>query len=257
MAESETADIFHRGRFCLVQPAGHGHRAGIDAMILASCVPDGFDGTLADLGSGAGAAGLAVLSRCAKAQAVLVENSPFMLSFAEKTLAHPANASFRARVHILACDVTLAGRARNKAGLADNSFDFVIMNPPFNARADRATPDNEKTRAHVMSEDLFNAWLRTAAAVVRPKGGLALIGRPSSMTEILPALEGRFGGVKITPVCPRRSCAAIRIVMVATRASRAGLQIMPPLVLHEGKGHDFLPRADAINNGRLSLWDEE
>lgn len=56
----ETLDVFHRGAFHLVQPALKGHRSGVDAMILASAVPNGFAGRVADLGSGAGAAGLAV-----------------------------------------------------------------------------------------------------------------------------------------------------------------------------------------------------
>jgi len=257
MAENETTDLFHRGRFYLVQPARQGHRSGVDAMILASCVPNGFAGRLADMGSGAGAAGFAVLSRCPQATATLVENSPFMLSFAEKTLAHPGNAVFRGRVDILEADITLTGKARRQAGLIDNSFDFVIMNPPFNSRADRVTPDREKERAHVMHEGLFDAWLRTAAAIARPQGGLALIARPSAIAEILAALNGRFGGVKIVPVYPRYSQAAIRIVMTATRASRAGLQMMPPLVLHKEEANAFTPRADGINNGRLSLWDDE
>jgi len=256
MTEGETTDIFHRGRFCLVQPARQGHRAGVDAMILAGCVPHCFVGKLVDMGSGAGAAGLAVLSRCPQARATLVEHSPFMLAFAEKTLAHPDNAAFRPRAEIIAADVTLTGRAREQAGLTDNSFDFVIMNPPFNNRADRAPPDGEKARAHVMHEGLFDAWLRTAAAIARPRGGLALIARPSSVANILAALAGRFGEVRIFPVYPRRSAAAIRIVIAAIRASRADLKLMPPLVLHEGAGHAFLPRADGINNGRLSLWDE-
>ena len=49
-------DVFHRGRFELVQPSGQGHRSGIDAMMLAAAVPEGFDGHCADLGAGAGAA---------------------------------------------------------------------------------------------------------------------------------------------------------------------------------------------------------
>ena len=46
-----TVDAFHRGAFLLAQPAGRGHRAGLDAMILAAAVPSGFTGRLADLGA--------------------------------------------------------------------------------------------------------------------------------------------------------------------------------------------------------------
>ncbi|AQS41079.1 MAG: Methyltransferase [Candidatus Tokpelaia hoelldobleri] len=254
-AETQTADIFHRGQFCLVQPAARGQRSGVDAMLLAGAVPQGFAGRLADLGAGAGAAGLAVAARCPDAQVALVENSPFMLEFARKTLEHRQNAALKPRLGIIAADVTLAGKSRRAAGLADNAFDFAIMNPPFNASRDRATPDAEKARAHVMGEGLWQTWIRTAAAIVRPRGGFALIARPVSIAGILSAFDRRFGGVKIVPVYPRAGDSAIRIVVAATRASRAGLQVAPPLVLHEGPGHTFSARADAINNGLASLWD--
>jgi len=254
-AETQTTDIFHRGRFCLVQPVVQGHRSGVDAMLLAGAVPQDFSGRLADLGAGAGAAGLAVAARCPEAQVALVENSPFMLEFSRKTFEHQQNTALKPRLEIIAADVTLTGKARVAAGLADNAFDFAIMNPPFNARRDRATPDVEKAKAHVMDDGLWQAWIRTAAAIVRPRGSFALIARPISIAEILAALAGRFGGVKIVPIYPRAGGQAIRIVVAAMRASRAGLQFAPPLVLHDGTGHMFSARADAINNGLASLWD--
>ena len=56
---------------------------------------------------------------------------------------------------MLAADVALTGKARAAAGLADGAFDFAIMNPPFNAEHDRATPDELKREAHVMPDGLF------------------------------------------------------------------------------------------------------
>src|SRR4051794_29119914 len=93
----ETLDAFHRGAFHLVQPSNGGHRAGMDAMMLAAAVPSGFAGRLADFGAGAGAAGLAVATRCPGASVVLVETASEMLRFAEKTLAHPSNAALSDR----------------------------------------------------------------------------------------------------------------------------------------------------------------
>ena len=133
-----TIDAFHRGAFFLVQPAGRGHRAGLDAMVLAAAVPSGFAGRLADLGAGAGAAGLAVAARCADANITLVERDPEMLGYARRTLALPQNAALRGRAEILDADVTLSGEARAAAGLEDSAFDYAIMNPPFNTAADRA-----------------------------------------------------------------------------------------------------------------------
>lgn len=251
---AHTIDAFHRGNFWLVQPRGKGHRAGMDAMMLAAAVPSSFSGRLADFGAGAGAAGLAVASRCPKAQVVLVERSAEMVEFAAQTLALGGNSHLRDRAALLAADVTLAGKARVAAGLADASFDFSIMNPPFNAAKDRATPDALKVEAHVMEDGLFERWIRTAAAVVRPRGGMALIAKPDSLSAILAALSGRFGAAQIVPVLPRADAPAIRIIVRAVRGSRAGLSLMPPLVLHDASGDLFSAHADAINNGRASLF---
>ncbi len=140
------------------------------------------------------------------------------------------------------------------AGLADRAFDFAIMNPPFNSPADRSTPDALKRTAHVMDDGLFEAWLRTAAAIVRPRGGLAVIARPQSLAPILAALAGRFGSARILPIHPRIDAPAIRIVVRAIRGSRGALSLEPPLFLHEASSDRFSERADDINNGRASLF---
>lgn len=251
---AHTLDAFHRGDFWLVQPKGAGHRAGVDAMMLAAAVPSSFAGRLADFGAGAGAAGLAVASRCKKATVVLVENSAEMAQFAQLTLEHPGNTHLDGRASVLVADVTLTGRAREKAGLADGSFDYVIMNPPFNAAKDRPTPDTLKQKAHVMEDGLFESWIRSAAAVTKPRGGLAVIARPVSLAPILAALAGRFGSAEIMPVHARAATPAIRIVVRAKRASRGTLTLGPPLILHDGPGDGFSARANAINNGKAELF---
>jgi tRNA1(Val) A37 N6-methylase TrmN6 len=248
-----TIDAFHRGAFFLAQPAGRGHRAGLDAMILAAAVPSGFTGSLADLGAGAGAAGLAVTARCPGARVVLVERDPEMADYARRSLALPENAAFRGRAEVLCADVTLSGEARAAAGLADRAFDFAIMNPPFNAPADRASFDDLKKRAHVMPPEMFEQWVRTAAAIVKPGGFIALIARPVSLGPILAALAGRFGEARIMPIHPRAEEDAIRIVIRARHGSRGGPALSPPLVLH-GAGRELTPHADAVCNGEASLF---
>jgi tRNA1(Val) A37 N6-methylase TrmN6 len=250
----ETVDGFHRGKFWLVQPAGKGHRAGLDAMLLAAAVPSGFTGRLADLGAGAGAAGLAVAARCPEAVVTLVEASPAMALYAERSIALAENGLLASRASVLSADVTLTGEARTTAGLADRSFDFAIMNPPFNAAEDRTSPDEMRKLAHVMDEDMFERWIRTAAAIVKPRGGLALIARPASLRPMLDALAGRFGRAEIVPIHPRPDAAAIRIVLRAWKGARGALSITPPLVLHETNGNRLGSRADAICNGETSLF---
>ena len=177
-----------------------------------------------------------------------------MADFASLTLEHERNTHLRSRACVLVADVTLTGRARERAGLADGGFDYVIMNPPFNAARDRPTPDALKQKAHVMEDGLFESWIRSAAAVTRPRGGLAIIARPVSLAPILAAFTGRFGSAEILPVHARADTPAIRIVVRAKRASRGALTLRPPLILHDGPGDGFSARADAINNGKAALF---
>ncbi|NMG38821.1 methyltransferase [Chelativorans sp. ZYF759] len=250
-----TTDAFHRGRFFLVQPARKGHRAGTDALLLAAAVPDGFSGRVADLGAGAGAAGLAVAARCGQAEIVLVENAPEMLHCARATLALPQNAPLAARCAVLEADVRLAGDARRAAGLADAAFDFVILNPPFNPASDRPSPDALRRRAHMMEDAaLLGDWLATAASTVKPGGGVAIIARPQSLDEVVSALSPTFGAIEIRPILPRADKPAIRFVARGRRGASAGLSTLPPLVLHREEDNRFTEEAEAIGSGRAALF---
>ncbi|RVC92629.1 methyltransferase, partial [Mesorhizobium sp. M2A.F.Ca.ET.017.03.2.1] len=170
------------------------------------------------------------------------------------TLSHPGNAHLGDRASVLTADVTLTGRARAEAGLANNSFDFVIMNPPFNAAEDRSTPDALRRQAHVAEDGLFESWIRSAAAVARPRGGLAVIARPEQLVAILDAIEGRFGDAELLCVHPRPDAAAIRIVVRAVLGARGKLSIRPPLALHGPSGNAPTERTEMINNGLASLF---
>ena len=250
----ETIDVFHRGGFYLVQPKSGGHRSGMDAMLLGGLVPTGFKGKIADLGAGAGAAGFAVAARCKKAEVTLVERESGMVAFAQKSIALTENREVAKRMNIILADVTLRGKERREAGLLDNAFDFAIMNPPFNSPFDRITPDDLKAAAHVMSDHMFEDWIRTASAIVKPSGFLGLIARPQSLSEILQSCEGRFGNIMVFPVHSRKNSPAIRILIHAKKASKAQLSLMPALYIHETDLHAFSPIVDAINNGKKSIW---
>ncbi|MCV9963042.1 tRNA1(Val) (adenine(37)-N6)-methyltransferase [Pararhizobium sp. BT-229] len=249
---TETIDSFHRGQFHVIQPLGQGHRSGMDAMLLASLVASDKPCRVADLGAGAGAAGMAVASRLANAQVLLVERSPLMADFARKSVALPENARFGTRISVLEADVSLTGRARVAAGLADDAFDHVIMNPPFNDASDRKTPDALKAEAHAMTDGLFDTWIRTAGAIMKPGGQLSLIARPESIADIISACGRRFGGIEITSLHPRTGENAVRILVTAIKQSRARLALRAPLIMHEDDTHKFAAVVDDLNNGRAA-----
>lgn len=251
MAES-TVDAFHFGRFYVAQPAKGGHRSGMDAMLLASMVADEGEVRVADLGAGAGAAGLAVASRLEKAEVTLVERSTLMADYARRSLALHENERIAPRIKVVEADVTLTGKARIDAGLEDETFDHVIMNPPFNDANDRRTPDAIKAEAHAMTDGLFESWIKTAGAIMKPGGQLSLIARPESIAEIIAACGKRFGGLEITLIHPRDGENAVRMLVSAIKGSRARLSFRAPFIMHGADGHKFTSFVDDLNNGRAA-----
>lgn len=251
MSAPTTSDAFLGGRLVLRQPA-RGHRAGTDAALLAAALPESFAGSCADLGAGVGAAGLALAMRAPAARVTLVEVEAEIAALARENIA--AN-GLEGRVTVLEADVTLAGRARVAAGLADRAQDAVITNPPFlEAGAARLSPSAYRVKAHVGDTDLLARWIRTCAAILAPGGALFLIHRADALPRLLTACEGRFGGVQVIPVLPRRDQPAVRVLVQAMKGSRTPFRLLPPLVLHEGAA--FTPEAEALHRGEASLpWE--
>jgi tRNA1(Val) A37 N6-methylase TrmN6 len=102
-----------------------------------------------------------------------------------------------------------------------------------------------------MTADLFEHWLRTAAAILIPGGQLSLIARPQSISDIITACGRRFGGLEITLVHPRSGEDAVRMLVTAIKGSRARLTFRAPLTMHEDGSHAFLSVVDDLSNGRV------
>jgi tRNA1(Val) A37 N6-methylase TrmN6 len=156
----------------------------------------------------------------------------------------------------LVCNV-LDAKFRRTAGLANDSFDAVAMNPPWYAAGrNRVSPDPGKASAHVMAgEDdpaIIEAWLRAASALLKPGGALTMIHRADGLPAILAACEGRFGEVAVLPVHARPTEPAIRILLRGVKGSRAPFRLAPPLVLHQEDGR-FSEAAEAIHRDLAAI----
>lgn len=252
-----TLDAFLDGRLRIEQPERGAHRAGLDAVLLGSAVPTGAVGHLVDLGAGVGTAGLAAAVRSPELDVSLVERDSVMAELARINADRLTAGGHRGVIRVVVTDVTGRARDRETAGLTRESADHVILNPPFFApRTVRASPHADKAGAHVLPDGSLDAWIRTAAAVARPGGRMALIFRGDAIEAILAALKGRFGGVAIVPIHPRAAEPAHRLIVTAIKGSRAAPAVMPGLVLHPDGANSYIEPADSILRGRRGLLDE-
>ena len=225
------------GRLILRQPL-KGHRVGHDAILLASACSAHRGDRLVDLGSGVGAAGLAVASRVENLAVTLVEIDPKLATLADQNAARNGLSEW---VRAVCLDVAARPATFAAAGLAPAAADQVIMNPPFNV-AHNPSPDRGRRLAHVASHDTLARWVRTAARLLRPAGVLTLIWRADGLDAVLAALTPSFGAVTLLPIHPKPQAPAIRLLVRAVKASRAPLALLPGFFLADDAG---LPTAQA------------
>jgi tRNA1(Val) A37 N6-methylase TrmN6 len=226
-----TEDAFLGGRLRLRQPKS-GHRAGHDAMLLAAATPARAGQRVVDFGAGVGAAGLAVASRIAGIELVLVEIDPGLAELARGNAAANAIAT-----EVIVLDVISTADAFAASGLAPDSVDVVLMNPPFNDPArHRASPDHARVTAHVATAATLDGWVHAARRILKSGGTLSLIWRADGLAEVLAALDRGFGSLVIVPVHSDAATPAIRVLVRAIKGGRAPTRIHAALLLNDGPG---------------------
>jgi tRNA1(Val) A37 N6-methylase TrmN6 len=248
-AGATSTDDFLGGRIGVMQPR-RGHRAGSDAVFLAASVPARAGMRVLDVGAGVGVAGLCLLARVPGVAVTAVEIDAGLCALAAK---NAARNGFAESFTVVNADVTSRGKTLNAAGLNRDSYDQIIVNPPFHSEGSvRPAPDGARAAAHVMGGEGLAAWLRFFAAMAAPNALLTLIHRPDCLGELLDLLDGRFGGIAVFPLFPKSGEPAARVIVQAKKGSRAGLALLPGLVLHEEDGR-YTEAAEAVLRGGEAL----
>jgi len=230
-ASEFTEDAFLGGQLRLRQPRS-GHRAGHDAMLLAAATPAGPGERVVEFGAGVGAAGLAVARRVTGIDLVLVEIDADLAELARGNAVSNAIAA-----ESIVLDVAAAADAFAAAGLAPDSADVVLMNPPFNdAGRHRASPDQARASAHVATASTLESWVHAARRILKSGGVLTLIWRADGIAEVLAALDRGFGSLAVLPVHGDPKAPAIRVLIRAIKGGRAPTQIHSALMLNDESG---------------------
>jgi tRNA1(Val) A37 N6-methylase TrmN6 len=250
--EELSADAWLGGRLSLVQPR-RGHRVGSDAALLvaAAGMPEG---RIIDVGAGVGAVGLALVGRCARSHADLIEIDADLAGLAA---GNAARNGLTARARVLRLDVADA-RARREAGLGDEAADCVVTNPPFfDPGTVRVSPDATRARAHVFAPSgsgvaPLAGWIRACLALLSPGGRFVMIHRPEALERILAAADKRLGALALLPVHPRAGASAHRLIVSGVKGSKAPLRIAPALILHQPDGK-LTEESEAIHRGEALI----
>jgi tRNA1(Val) A37 N6-methylase TrmN6 len=240
--KSETSeDAILGGRLRVRQPL-RGHRVGHDAILLAAATGARAGEHAVDLGSGVGAAGLALATRIPGLKVTLVEMDAILCALA----AHNTRLNrMDDRVNVRALDAENLD-ALKAAGFSADTIDRVLMNPPFHdPQRQNVSPDPLRRLAHVGTPGLLGRWLGTAGWLLKPRGVVTLIWRADGLDEVVNALRPTFGDIAVLPVLPREGAPPIRVLVRAVKAA-SGPQVAHPALVLNGENDQPTAAAEAV-----------
>ena len=242
MPSSLSEDAFLGGKLNILQPE-KGYRAGIDAVFLAATIPATDGETVFEAGIGAGVVSLCLLARNPLLHVTGIEIATRYAVLCEQ---NAKRNNFSDHMHVITADVKDAMR-RELAHMPEHgSFAHAFANPPY-FEDGRVTPSPSilKATAHAFGPDDLDLWIKVMHAMVMLRGTVTLIHRAETLGKILSSMEGKFGDIRVAPLYARVGTAASRVIVQGIKGSRAPMQLLPGLVLHEDNS-TFTPDADAV-----------
>lgn len=235
-----TYDALLGGLVRLKQPR-KGQRASADAVMLAAAIAAKAGAQVLELGCGSGVAMLCLAARLKNVTIAGLELQSDLAALCARNIA--AN-GFEGRLSVYEGDL----RARRIAGLAPNSFDQVFANPPyFDVARHRVSPHAGRAAARAdggAAADIGH-WVAAMLRYAKPNAGLTLVHKADRLGNILAALEGKAGAIRVIPLWSRTGQPAKRVIVRAVKGSKAPLTLTPGLVLHQADG-SYLPEIDAV-----------
>jgi tRNA1(Val) A37 N6-methylase TrmN6 len=244
IAQDITGDGFLNGAVTVLQPT-QGYRAGLDAVLLASAIDAGRGETIAEAGSGAGAAMLCAAHRLELARFTGFERDAAMADLARESVMVNG---FASRMTVVLADV---GR---RAGLAENAFDQSFSNPPFFEPGNVRAPAPGREAAYLAGTPLRD-WVLFLHHITRPGGSITLIHRAAALADLLELLNRYTGEIEVMPVRPAPGQPAHRVLVRGRKGLRRGpVTLYEGLTLHAVEGGPSTARAAAILAGGALDW---
>lgn len=239
---SLTEDGFLNGRLRILQPE-KGFRAGIDSVFLAAAIPCAAGETIYEAGIGTGVAAMCLIARNPTIHVTGIEIAVRYAMLCEE---NAKRNGFADNVRVIHADLKEALRKDLASMPAHGTFSHAYANPPyFDENKSTASPNLLKAQAHAFGPDDLDLWVKVLATMVALRGTVTIVHRAETLGKLLQVMEERFGDIRIAPLYAREGTAASRVIVQGVKGSKAPMQLLPGLVLHD-QNSQFTPEAEAI-----------
>lgn len=219
----ERRDFFPRG---MVQPEG-GYRFSLDSLLLACYAAPGRRHVGVDLGCGSGVVGIGMLLRQPDLTIRGIELNQDAVMAAEEN---------RVGLHLI--DKFSVERGDVASWRPEKVVDFVVANPPYRELGrGRVSQGEGRKGARFEGQADFYSFARCAAIALKTKGKFTFVHLPERLPELMDGLKrAKLAPKRMRMVHGRAGETAKIVLMEAVKAGGVGLNVEPPLILHEGQG---------------------
>jgi tRNA1(Val) A37 N6-methylase TrmN6 len=229
-----STDTLLGGQVTILQPR-HGYRAAIDPLLLAASVKAEKGHQVLDVGSGTGAVALCLASRIAGLQMTGLDSDEGFCALARQSV----------EMNGLDIDIQHGDLFSLPSALRGNAFDHVVSNPPYWSPENNRPAAANKRGANFLNGVTLADWIKACMSLVVDRGVLSLIIPAERLDIAMGALAGKAGNLYILPLWPKQGVQAKRVILQATRSSRAGTHICAGLVLHN-RNDSYTPEAQRV-----------
>ncbi len=225
----DTISMRGAGVVTITQPR-KGARFTLDSLILADFCRAKTDDTILEPGAGTGIISILLAKKFPKAALVAVETQPAAVEICRKNITVNGVDD---RILFFEKDIKTL-----KTVLKPSTFDVIVANPPYTrSGTGKESPHAGRLASrHDVLGDL-REWL-DLQVFLKNKGRYVLVFISDRLAELITSLRSR----KLEPKCmrlvhPYADRQATLVLIEAVKASGIGLEVLPPLVIHEANGH--------------------
>jgi tRNA1(Val) A37 N6-methylase TrmN6 len=235
------------GRIKIFQPNG-GFKVTIDPLMLAAAIPAMPGEKILDVGSGTGAASLALASRCEKINVTGLELQSSLVNLA----------NYSAKENRLHDQVVFLNGDLLKVPeeFPTGCFNHVMANPPYIPWGWGNLPkDASKRKAMIEGSATLEDWIKFLLARVCDGGTITIIHRFDRSDEAIDNLNNiGAGNIVIFPLWQNKlKKVAKRVIIQAQKGVALKRRAMSGLVLHDIEGAYTADTEDVLRYGNALL----
>ena len=154
-----------------------------------------------------------------------IENNDSILEISSENI---IKNNFQKKINVIKEDILTINNQLN------NSFDFVVTNPPFYVDKEKQSENDLDNYAKRIIN--YESWIEGSLKILKDKGVIFLIIPTGLLEHSLVNLGNKAGSFKIFPIWPDKKRSSKRLILMAKKGGSSPTELMSGLKLFNNQG---------------------